>query len=355
MQFHTFEGNVDHLKAFLDEYSLQKLYAPPLSGKNRSRRKPRQDMVCRFCGLRNGETTFKSKPHIISRLFGNNSGISDYECDRCNNHFSTFETSTADFLGVNRSIFALGKESIPTYKAPDGTIEVRGGNQFGQEIVEISAMVPGIISSLEDTGQIEMTFTSNSYIPLNVYKCLFKIALTIMPADECQHYKTAIDFLLTGNYTEWFSHWATQVMRCESGSEPPVPYAMLFKKKDVSSIFPTHVFKLYFQNICLQIHLPSYDLDKILEKEESFTMPLCPPLIFIDTWPTGRAHYSKIDLSSSEKRIGEMQKLYLNFDKDEMVDSLHKYNPDQKWPPQTINPSENISIIFARDKFTSTK
>jgi hypothetical protein len=321
LEFHTFEGNVEHLKTFDQHYQPQKHYWPPM-GNKRPKRKSKAEMLCRFCGKGNAETTFKSKPHVISRLFGNNFGISDFECDRCNNYFSAFESDTANFLGLQRSFFALGRQSIPVFKAADGSIEARKGDIFGVDALEISAIKPGFITNNTDKGEIEFNITNNSYTPLNVYKCLLKIALTIIPESEFNKYDYCLRFLMAGEKSEQFANHAKNIHKGHSGFETINPYAFLFKKRDSKSKLPTHWFKLYYLNSYIQFHLPYNSDDSVLEIGESISIPLCPPLIVGNILREGTAKQpDSIDLSSSEKKIGETNKFHLNFDKEDLLKS----------------------------------
>lgn len=307
-------------------------------------------MICRFCGKKHPDTTFVSKPHIISRLFGNNAGISDFECDKCNNHFSKFETSTADFLGVNRSIYSLGKEKIPTFKAPDGSMEARASEIYGNEAVEISAKMPGLITSLTDTGKIEVQVKGNSYIPINVYKSLLKIALTRMSESEFINYGLALAFIMKGLNTNHFSFHATQVFRSQIGGEVATPYCILFRKKKVNSDLPTHIFQLYYQDSCLQLHLPYRKGDKQLLEMEKLEIPMCPPFVITTENLSGRANYEILDLSGCEKKAGEVKKMSLNFDKEKIQQGV-PVNIDQgRIGNQKFDPNEIVTILFARDK-----
>jgi hypothetical protein len=307
-QLRSYEGNHIQCDAFFKEYEVLDIYIAPKDPKNRTKLKKRSERICRFCGKNQPDTTFASKPHIISRLFGNNSGISDFECDKCNNHFSKFETSTADFIGVNRSIFSLGKEAIPTFKAPDGSLEARASEIYGYEAVEISAKMPGVITSLTGTGKIEMQVKGNSYIPLSVYKSLLKIALTIMPERDFIAYKLAVAFLMKDLNSERFSFHATQIFRSQIGGEVASPYCILFRKKEAGSeLLPTHIFQLYYQDSCLQFHLPYRDGDKRLEDMKNMVVPMCPPFVITSENLPGVAKYEILNLSASEKITGEVK------------------------------------------------
>ena len=348
VQFMTYEGNGIHLDEFKKVYKIQNVYFPENSHNNRKKLKPRSERICRFCGKDYSKTTFKKKAHKISRLFGNNYGVSDYECDICNHHFSTFESSTSDFIGIDRTIFALGKDSVPVYKAPDGSIEAREETIFDQKAVKISARIPRLIKNIGDKGEIEMNFKSNSYIPLSVYKSLLKIALTIMPEEDIADYRLAIKFLLQGQNTLAFESQAKQIFRSQLGGEVTRPYTMLYKKIDPKSLLPSHIFQIYYQDTCLQFHLPFSLADQRLKEGEVIPMPMCPPMMVIDEPMPGNAPYSIIDLSSNEKTTSESRKLFLNFDKEEFLNSVPVKVDTGEISDQAFDPDEIVKIYFTR-------
>ncbi|QPQ53854.1 hypothetical protein H3Z85_07970 [Chryseobacterium indologenes] len=285
------------------------------------------ERICRFCGKKSDQTTFKSKPHIISRLFGNNSGISDYECDKCNNHFSVYESDMANFLGLNRSINALGKQTPPTFKSYDGNIVAKKSNFKGLEGLEIESNKQDKIQKI-DNGIIEFNIVHNPYIPINIFKCLMKIALTIIPDNEVPKYKLCFDFLMKNKNEQYFTQHAKQIHRGLSGLNVPIPYTLLFKKRNIGSKLPSHWIKLYYQDSYIQFYLPYYKDDKVLVQGEELTYPLCPPLIFTDTQPEGVAkNYERLDLSSNETTKGKTTKLNLIFDEN-LRDNCDTFDSD---------------------------
>lgn len=349
LALYTFAGNIVHLTAFSKLYNFTGLYKPTIKSSERHKLQKRSERVCRFCGMSADKTTFKNKPHIISRLFGNNNGTSDYECDKCNSHFSKFETNTADFLGINRTIYSLGKETVPTYKAPDGSIEAREKTMFDQQVVEISAKMPGFINAVDSTGKIEMEFVSNSYIPLMVYKSLLKIALTILPDDLFKKYRLANLFLMHDLNSDHFAHHAKNIFKCKLGGEVPVPYAIVFSKKSQDPYLPTHIFQLYYQESCIQFHIPYNSDDEQLEEGQSMQLTMCPPLMITNALLDGRSDYEILDLSSNEKIKSESKKMYLEFDKEQMKETIPVDVNTGKVAGRPFDPDKVVKVYFSRN------
>ncbi|MER8349333.1 HNH endonuclease, partial [Acinetobacter baumannii] len=51
-----------------------------------------ESQTCRFCGKRSPEVIFNSDAHVFPEALGNHTLVSEFECDRCNNIFSDYES-----------------------------------------------------------------------------------------------------------------------------------------------------------------------------------------------------------------------------------------------------------------------
>ncbi|AZA53767.1 hypothetical protein [Chryseobacterium sp. G0201] len=346
MNIYTYYGNIEHLKAFDNDYQLKGMYTPPIDNQRRPLKKI-SDRTCRFCGKKSTETTFKGKPHIISRLFGNNSGVSDYECDKCNNHFSGYESDMANFLGLNRSVNALGTQTPPTFKSYDGNIVAKKNNFNGFEGIEIESSKEGVIQK-KDGGIIEFNVIHNPYIPINIFKCLLKIALTVIPDYEVANYKLCFDFLMENKNETYFAQHAKQIHKGLSGFNVKFPYVLIFKKRNLESKLPSHWIKLYYQDSYIQFYIPYHKGDKVLQKGEEISYPLCPPLIFADTQPQGIAkNYEKLDLSSNVMTKGKTSKLNLTFDENLLSEGSN--NNQETHNSDNFNSDEIIKVFLTKN------
>lgn len=66
----------------------------------------KNNQVCRFCGRKKGEVTFKKEAHALSNLIGNNRLFSYYECDDCNeNRFSKYESEFSNYMNLLHCLF----------------------------------------------------------------------------------------------------------------------------------------------------------------------------------------------------------------------------------------------------------
>ncbi|UTH74772.1 HNH endonuclease [Chromobacterium sp. IIBBL 290-4] len=82
--------------------------------------------LCRYCGKKSPEVSFKTEAHAFPGFIGNNSLFSSDECDSCNELFSrVIEDDLANYIGVERTLKRIrGRNKIPKYKSLNGTLEI---------------------------------------------------------------------------------------------------------------------------------------------------------------------------------------------------------------------------------------
>ena len=155
----------------------------------------KNNQVCRFCGRKKGEVTFKKKAHALSNLIGNNRLFSYYECDECNgNRFSKYESDFSNYMKLFHCLLQIkGKRGIPSYKSrkDDFTrVDIKDCISVLQKEDETA------IAHLDKKNKIIHFKGKRTYTPINVYKCLLKMALTVMPDSELPEITNAMDFLM---------------------------------------------------------------------------------------------------------------------------------------------------------------
>src|SRR5690606_4899505 len=128
---------------------------------------PRKARKCRFCGRSYPETTFKNAAHSIPHFLGNRYLLNDFECDKCNDIFSKYETSLGDYLLLKRVFNGTkGKRGIPKVESFDKT--------------EIISNDDGIISvvgkNLNSSKNGIINKSKTTYIPIHIYKTFVKLA-----------------------------------------------------------------------------------------------------------------------------------------------------------------------------------
>lgn len=129
--YETIKNQMDELfKEFWLNYDLKvfdKNTKQTIGEKDKTKR------ICRFCGKKAPEVTFKSVAHAVSEALGNKGIVLNEECDDCNNKFgSKIEIDLIEYLRFYCVFFGIkGKEKIPEIKSPENLPIKEDGKNFG--------------------------------------------------------------------------------------------------------------------------------------------------------------------------------------------------------------------------------
>ncbi|MEW9699070.1 HNH endonuclease [Paenibacillus sp. SI8] len=210
--------------------------------------------TCRFCGKGTPEVSFKTIAHAIPEFIGNRLLFSSYECDTCNGKFGrSIENHFANFLGIARTLSQIkGKKGIPSYKKGNSRIDV-------DKVISVKTSVNDPIYKLDQESHvIDFEGFKEPFIPAAAYKCLVKMAISIMPEEEVQHYRKAVKWILEEDLKECtYPHLTLQALRAFS----PVPSKsitnLLFRRKEHSkdNVFYM-IYVVIFSSYMYQIYLP---------------------------------------------------------------------------------------------------
>lgn len=277
--FHTFAEYGEQLQEFFTEYELLRHGFSP---EKPPRLKLRSDRICRFCGRRSDPRMFKKEAHVIPNMLGNANWISDFECDSCNTRFSEYETAFSSYLGLIKPLsFIKARNGIKGFRSPDRFVEAKYVKDFfAGPAIKIERKPSDNFSFDVDleTGETKIKYRKPGFRRLDIYKCLLKIALSMLTEGEIVAYKAALAFLQTDfkdDYTT--SNAMVHVIRI-AGFDRKVPFALLFRRT-LSMNVPEHFFMLYFQGFVFQFPLFFNDLDyKSGVITEEMSVPICPPL-----------------------------------------------------------------------------
>jgi len=339
------------LKTFTKNYTIEEFILCPVEEVNNL--KPKEERVCRFCGLNYSQTTFENKPHIISELLGNKYLISDFECDKCNNFFgANYENDLANFLGMSRTFLNVKnkKDKVPEFNSPGYKFLAKRTDFFGVKEglkISISNSAKDIFHIDRKAGNAEIRYPKQSYTPLKVYKALLKIALSIIPECYVADYKYAFDGLFDDN--ERFSSVA-KILHYQLSYNHKVkqPVCFLFKKLEPESRITNHVFAFYFQNQVFEFPIPfcRSDIGNGLYNGIPCSIPLCPPFLFSE--PDLNTDYFRIVRDfSSNKKLREEDSIFFSFEPNE-IKNLKAYNITTGEETDTVfNPDEITEIYIA--------
>ncbi len=271
-----------------------------------------ENYLCRFCGKRKPEVKFSNDAHIIPQLLGNQYLLSKFECDSCNALFGKYEEALSYCVGPFTSFMKVGnrnRKGAPKFKDQNSGIEIFSEN----EKIHIHSNKP-VVDEKNMTAKIVVN--KYSYIPLNVYKCLLKIGISLVNANELLKYGQSLLFLNSNKYDRNLKELRLFRMFAYFVQGPlfPKPAAFLFKRKNSNSrkYIPKHTLLLYFPNHMYQIFLPFY-LDDIVPNIQTINYELSIAPIFDRELFPECTNYKcfDIDLSSCEKKIKEPHEINL--------------------------------------------
>ena len=156
--------------------------------------------ICRFCHGKQGEVnkfnktvSFRNKAHAISEGLGNKKTIILEECDACNDRFSNgIELSLIHLLSPLRSLYGLeGKGGVKTLKGVDFSLssDAQRVSIKVDKDIDLSADKP-----LGDSLSFDLHLR-DEFIPQDVYRCLCKFALSVIPGRLCAHFGNTINWI----------------------------------------------------------------------------------------------------------------------------------------------------------------
>lgn len=269
------------------------------------------DKNCKFCYKTSNETTFNNVPHIIPELFGKNNFTSNNECDNCNTLFGRFETDLANYVSPYQTLIGLKtKSKVPIFQ------DRKGGNERSTLIKNVNGNphfdFGNNLSDFEydyQNNQLNVTLKKKKFVPINVYKGLVKVGLTLCPREELEKYSKTIDWL--SQKEDDLDHIIFDIplllLRTRfSKKYYAKPSAILYKRKQSNSG------NIYRPNLCLvvysgilvfQIFIPFCDeTENINPKKYKYEYNLFPAFVFDVDFPKDQ---KKIELDMSDISIAK--------------------------------------------------
>jgi len=293
--------------------SLSENYTPlichHLNDNNKVHLGNKEDKTCRFCGRKYPEVTFKMITHAIPEFTGNKTLISKYECDVCNGLFSQMETQMSNYMNLyHTAAQVFGKRGVPSYK-PNSQQESR--IDLGSSAVNIKSVQGDEPIVHLDEEKKTITYQGRrSYVPQMIYKCLTKMAMTIMPENELTNFPATLEWL-QGNLK--YNKSLMVRFRYYPGIKPlSIVSCMLFKRKDDTKNVPYCLFVLAYSNFVFQIHVPCCEKDAILDEKKVDILLVPTPLDYNGETmklPTN------LDFSSNEKVKNEPVSISLSYER----------------------------------------
>jgi hypothetical protein len=182
--------------------------------------------------------------------------LTHYECDPCNKEFGeNIETNMANFMLVNHIISGVqGKErEIPKYKRSTITLNSNGKHI---DIKNVDVVKP-------NDKQFAVSLINPAFVPIAVYKCLTKMALTIMPEKELNNFSNTLKWIKEKKHDN-SNYVFESLLIFYSYSKVQFPFisAILMKRKEsIDNGMPNFIFRLTYANFSFQTYIPLCSLD----------------------------------------------------------------------------------------------
>lgn len=248
-----------------------------------------KNKVCRFCGRKETEVSFKKTAHVFPEAIGNSVLASYYECDICNQYFgSSIENEYANFFSLYHSMMQIsGKKGKPAckFKVPcDKRTE-----ECEKYCIELSVdgNQPCLRECKEITGQYVKIFNNALSISkpvgrcnmVAVFKAIVKMAISVMPVEELNSFSKTIDWLLEPEHSNIYPNKRLLVRykMIPGFNVTKYPHYWLFRRKETVWNKPYMIFNLTYGCFSLLIEVPrDNDTSSDLEFEK---IPF-PPIPF---------------------------------------------------------------------------
>lgn len=344
--------NIEMLNAWVKEFHSYYKYDSSFNTQTKHRYAlgNKVQQRCRYCGMDKSQSTFKKNAHIIPKVIGNRLVTCHYECDRCNAIFGKYETDLSSFIGLRgyyetTDNYGIKKRRVYKSKSGEGTIYF---SERGMELIDPKSE---IFELLENGKTFKSIVNKNPYIPLNVFKALIKISLSVLKDESMKDFDDTIKFLITDKFDNHIliKKFAklSYLTLIDFYIEHPIIY--IFRKLPSLKEYeikenihiPNKTVLIFFRDFIYQIFIPFDISDDISLNNEnkSIIFPLYPPMIASPKCMEAKLYHNYYhelrDLSSNKKIRNEMDEFFWTFpdkpiateySKEEHLKIKNKYN-----------------------------
>lgn len=262
-----------------------------------------QSGLCRFCGLKAPNVTFKNEAHAIPECLGNRSLTTKYECDDCNRFFGLgIENDFGNWSKAQRALSGIrGKKGVPTLKEArqwrfeHGSAGIMVTQDEGDPIVVVN----------EDAKEITLTVCRDPYTPVAVLKTFTKMAISLLPEAELPNFRAALEWIRDSDHQKSFA--LPILYTFVPGNDPFVNIAaILLRRRTAELPVPYVTFALTYGNEMFQTVLPSPERDAgISGLKVKFPYFPTPYELRRDLEPVAPMRRGLIDLTGRSRVRGE--------------------------------------------------
>lgn len=315
-----------------------------------NRLKDRQDRLCRYCGKREPDTTFKNDAHVVSQLLGKNNLLCDEECDACNRIFSKYESSFVNWLGITRTLVGTKnrRNKVPEYFSGTGSVQAKTNTILEADgtLISRTPEADDAININMESGKTTIQYLKRPYIPMEVYKVLLKIAFSALPADGVAEYTPVLRMLTIDPHSDLcrFAH----VMRFQLPLDQTAlfPYGILFTKHDPAAKCPKHCFVFYYANQVYSFPLPFSIQDIRNGCYQNLNSFFPPPLFFEKPPANSRISIDLLPMGSLEKVKDDREAVTFEFDPKDLENVMAFDPATGESKPHTFDPKDIISLFM---------
>lgn len=334
----------ERAKLFYEKYDLKDIIVTGDHKYSKKSLTKSSEKTCLFCQRVYGKSGFSNLAHLVPKFMGNSNLYSDFECNKCNDFFSSLENDLANFLGISRSILGINNEKIaPGFVARK--LSAKSRSYVGDNILIIA---PEDIE--KDGATTKIKYIKNPFVPSKVYKALLKSSLSILGNKEVtKNYKLAIAYLM-GNL---------QVMKGAFVSGYNLSFQLnfpfhiyLFEKKVKADKIPTHILSFHFQNNIISLPVPLHRED-IDFYNIPYEVPICPPYFTSprDIQIAFPLPYNR-DFSGKEKILNEEEIISFNIEPNS-VEKISVYDSvTDKFLQKPYKMAQTKYLIIMREGMT---
>ncbi|RZK26205.1 MAG: hypothetical protein EOO43_03495 [Flavobacterium sp.] len=319
------EEALGSLREVLNQYEILSSYH--LSKESKRVIIGEKDFKCIFCQRSKPEVRFKSKAHALPQLIGNNTLFTHRECDICNAKFGRIlESHFANFMHLDHLVAGMkGKEGHLKFKTQDALVVTDGANINWSKIPDENLKYDA------EAGKMQIKQKVPTFIPVGVYKCLVKMALTTIPVERLSNFESTLEWLSEDSHTATnFSFKELPLIYGSSSTSDQVSEisAIVIERKDKTAVHqPRFMFRLTYRNFVFQIAIPLADQEDMKAWKN---LPYIPNLLDLEHG-FDRLNYIGLNFSSTEPFSGLVTTYtVIDLDKKEIVKATNKNNRNEK-------------------------
>ena len=277
-----------------------------------------QSGVCRFCGLRVPNVTFKNEAHAIPECLGNRSLTTEYECDDCNQFFGLgIENDFGNWSKAQRALSGVrGKKRVPALKGRSSRPWRLEHDSSGIKVTQDESDPVAVVD--EVTKEITLTVSQDQYTPVAVLKAFAKMALSLLPEEELPNFRGAMTWIRNTDHqaglVKTFSFPVLYTF--VPGTDPFVNVAViLLRRRTDDLLVPYITFVLTYGNEVFQTVLPSPERDAAISgRKVKFPYFPTPYELDHDLKPVAPIRRELIDLTDRSLIKGETLRTVMRYE-----------------------------------------